>query len=159
MKSGTMQKSEQEAFIERCRAVGLKATPQRVEIYRELAGTKEHPDAETVYSRVRRRLPAISFDTVYRTLRSFSEHGLILRMSTSGDRARFDADTSEHHHFICERCGTIIDFDAERVGPELLPEELSTVGRLHSFHIEVRGICRSCENKEQNKKKGAKNHE
>ncbi|MDD2236829.1 MAG: Fur family transcriptional regulator [Kiritimatiellae bacterium] len=133
-----------DCFLERCRAAGLKATPQRLSIYAELAGTREHPDAETVYSRVRSDIPSISFDTVYRTLRVFTEHGMITRMSTATDRARFDAVMSPHHHFVCERCGGITDLAAEGSGLDRLPEGVSEIGKPKSVHIEIRGICRSC---------------
>ena len=66
-----------EWFVEHCRDAGIKATHQRQEIYVELAHTEEHPDAETVFRRVRLRIPTISFDTVYRNLRTLEEHGVI----------------------------------------------------------------------------------
>ena len=56
-------------FVAACRRQGVKATHQRTEILRELAGTEEHPDAETIHERVRQRIPALSLDTVYRTLK------------------------------------------------------------------------------------------
>jgi len=60
--------SRLQTFMARCRAVGLKVTPQRSEIFRQLTASDEHPDAETIFRRVRNRLPAISFNTVYQTL-------------------------------------------------------------------------------------------
>ena len=40
-----------ESLIRACRKAGLKATHQRMEIYRELAQTEDHPDAETIFKR------------------------------------------------------------------------------------------------------------
>jgi Fur family peroxide stress response transcriptional regulator len=88
-------------FFEVCRRYGVKATHQRAEIYRELAGTNEHPDVETIYARVRKRIPAISLDTVYRTLRLLEKKGLISRVGSLGERTRFDANIDRHHHFVC----------------------------------------------------------
>jgi len=62
---------------------------------------------------VRRRITAISLDTVYRTLRLFEGKRLLSRVSCSGDRARFDANTDRHHHFICTKCGGVRDFYSE----------------------------------------------
>ena len=45
-------------FVGACRRQGIKATHQRTEIFRELAGTREHPDAETIFARVRERVHA-----------------------------------------------------------------------------------------------------
>ena len=102
-------------FSEVCRSFGVKATHQRTEIYRELAQTKEHPDAETIYARVRKRIPAMSLDTVYRTLRLLEEKKIISRVGSLGERTRFDANTDRHHHFICKRCGYIGDFYNARI--------------------------------------------
>ena len=76
-----------EGFTALCRAEGLKVTHQRTEIYRELARTDEHPDALAIYRRVRRRIPSISFDTVYRALRLLENKGVIRRVGTPADSA------------------------------------------------------------------------
>ncbi|MBW1971134.1 MAG: transcriptional repressor, partial [Deltaproteobacteria bacterium] len=57
-----------ERFNEICRNSGEKLTHQRIEIFREVAQTGEHPDAEKVHQGVRKRMPTVSLDTVYRTL-------------------------------------------------------------------------------------------
>ena len=132
------------AFIKMCRKVGLKATHQRAEIYRELARTDEHPDAETVFRRVRRRIPAISLDTVYRTLRLMEEKGTILRVVSLGDRTRFDANTEQHHHFVCRECGAVKDFDSEGLNDLRAPPEAAALGTVESFQVELRGICVPC---------------
>ena len=55
-------------FKATAKARGIKLTPQRLEIFREVASSLEHPDAETVYRAVHARMPTVSLDTVYRTL-------------------------------------------------------------------------------------------
>ena len=49
-------------FTKTCQTHGLKLTHQRVEVFRELAGAEDHPDAETVYQDVSHRVPSISRD-------------------------------------------------------------------------------------------------
>ncbi len=134
-------------FSSVCRRVGVKATHQRSEIYRELAGTNEHPDAETIYTRVRKRVPAISLDTVYRTLRLLEKEGLISRVGTLGERTRFDADTERHHHFVCTECGFIGDIYHEGWNDFRAPSDVKTMGTVNSIHVELRGICKACERK------------
>lgn len=56
------------AFVQACRGEGVKASHQRIEIFREVAATIDHPDAETIYERVRTRMPTIALDTAYCTL-------------------------------------------------------------------------------------------
>ena len=54
-------------FYMKCEEHGLKVTPQRVFIYEELLKATDHPSIDDIYQRVKRHLPNISFDTVYRT--------------------------------------------------------------------------------------------
>ena len=81
-------------FESLCRAAGMKVTPQRVAIFRALASTRTHPSAEAVCERVRRGMPSVSLDTVYRTLATLAEQGLILKLLQSDGTARFDGDTA-----------------------------------------------------------------
>ncbi|MBD3241620.1 MAG: transcriptional repressor [Chitinivibrionales bacterium] len=126
------------------RAAGLRATPQRVAIYRELAGTDTHPDVEAVYRRIRRRLPSVSLDTVYRTLASLESAGLVSRVDPVGGRVRYDANTEAHHHFVCTRCGSIQDIPVGPGEPIEAPGGTGSVGRADSVHVHVRGTCRAC---------------
>ena len=132
-------------FAAACCRHGIKATHQRLEILRELASTGEHPDAETVYTCVRRRLPAISLDTVYRTLHLLQEKGVIARVPSANDRARFDANMDRHHHFVCASCGRIADFTSAALDGIAPPPEVRGLGRVDSVHIELRGRCRQCQ--------------
>lgn len=132
-------------FLKECRRHGVKATHQRAEILRELAGTAEHPDAETIYVRVRRRIPAISLDTVYRTLRMFEEKGIIARVGSLRDRARFDANTDRHHHFVCSGCGMIGDFYSDALDRFPVPREVAEMGSVDGVYVELRGRCRTCD--------------
>lgn len=132
-----------------CRQAGLRMTPQRMEIYREVAGTGEHPDADTIFQRVRARLPHVSADTVYRTLASLEELGLVDRVDPVCGRARYDANRDVHHHFVCTRCGTITDVYLNEHQTLPLPEGLETFGSADSVHLQIRGTCHPCKNNQQ----------
>ncbi|NWF94215.1 MAG: transcriptional repressor [Syntrophaceae bacterium] len=146
MKIGTNEVERRvQAFSEVCRRYGAKATHQRREIYRELLRTDEHPAAETIYARVRKRIPAISLDTVYRTLRLLEKKGLISRAGFLNEKARFDANTLPHHHFVCTRCGFMGDIYHKERDEFLALRDVSAMGTVNSVHIELRGICKSCQ--------------
>ena len=132
------------AIPELCLEAGVKVTHQRTEVYREVAATEEHPDVESIYKRVRKRIPQISLDTVYRTLRLFEEKGIIARVSYPGDRARFDGNTGQHHHFLCTKCGLVRDFCSDELNDLRLPASVRTLGEVSSAHVELRGLCRKC---------------
>ena len=137
-----------EKLTEACRNAGLRVTHQRLEIYRALMETDTHPAAETVYNQVRDRLPTISLDTVYRTLATLADIGAISRMDVAGERARFDGDITPHQHFVCDRCGRILDFPWESFDLLSLPEEAAKLGRISARNAVLRGICKDCESSE-----------
>jgi len=131
-------------FEEVCRERGIKLTHQRLEIFKEVAQTIDHPDAESVYFRVRKRMPTVSLDTIYRTLSLLKELGLIVVLAPTRERARFDANLKHHHHFICTQCGLTRDFYSEQLDQVWLPDTLAEFGSVQTARVEVLGVCRSC---------------
>jgi Fur family peroxide stress response transcriptional regulator len=147
----TVSKAEVErrvqAFIQTCRRRGMKITHQRREVFRELAASIEHPDAETVYQSVCKRVPSISRDTVYRTLATLEVEGLIRKVSPLVEKARYDANPDRHHHFICTVCGMVRDFYSEDLDGLPIPEAVAAFGAIESAQVQVRGVCSACANR------------
>ena len=146
-----MRKSEQtriERRLEHLKAVakaaGVKLTHQRLEIFRELARTEEHPDAETIFRAVQRRMPTVSVDTVYRTLWMLHELGLVTTLGPQRDGVRFDANLEQHHHYVCVRCGLVRDFESADLNALRVPEAVKELGSIADAHVEVRGVCAKC---------------
>jgi len=131
-------------FEAACRQAGLKLTHQRTEIYRELAATGEHPDAEAVYRAVRQRIPTISLDTVYRTLWRLTDLGLINTLELPHERQRFDANTEPHHHFVCRQCGYTRDIHRSSFRRPSVPRAARRLGNVETMHVEFRGLCPKC---------------
>jgi len=131
-------------FDEACRKSGAKLTHQRIEIFREVAQTGDHPDAEKVFESVRKRIPTISMDTVYRTLWWLKDLGLITVLSPSRERVRFDANLRRHHHFVCTQCGLTRDFYSDELDELELPDSILSIGRAEKTQVEVKGICHTC---------------
>ena len=96
-----------------CKLKGMRVTPQRIAIFKEVAKSCEHPDAETVYEAVKHKMPNVSVDTVYRTLSSLEEMDMIFRVDNQLPKARFDADKTPHHHFLCTQCNEGYDIFLE----------------------------------------------
>jgi len=137
-------KDRMDAFVNACRRNGLRLTHQRLEIYRELAVAKDHPSAEMIYTRVRRRMPTISLDTVYRTLASLEVHQLIARVGAATSSARFESNPHPHDHFLCVQCGEIRDVFAAESQRAALIQAVPENYRVHSSHVELRGLCPNC---------------
>ncbi len=128
-------------FMEICRKTGWKCTSQRLAVYDFLKDNFNHPDVDSVWQAVRRTLPAITRESVYRILNEFAENGIISRLDHI-DNARYDYRTGPHGHFICEKCGKIMDFSWPE-GAELPPGMANASVK----HMEIRlvGVCRDCE--------------
>lgn len=141
--------SRMDRFEETMRASGVKLTHQRIEVYREVARTGDHPDAETVYRRVRKRVPTISLDTVYRTLWLLDGLGLVKTIGMQRGSVRFDANAGPHHHFVCTRCAKVADFYSRACDELEVPETVKAIGDVASVHVQFRGLCSRCRGKNE----------
>jgi len=131
----------------RLRRSGIKLTHQRLQIFREVAKSQDHPDVETIFSGVRRRVPTVSLDTVYRTLWLLIDLGLLTTFGPPRGRVRLDANMSSHHHFICRKCGMTRDFLNHKFDRLKTPAAVKILGNVESTQIEARGICFRCSKK------------
>ncbi|MBN1626464.1 MAG: transcriptional repressor [Deltaproteobacteria bacterium] len=134
-------------FETSCRNSGLKVTHQRMEIFRELLTADDHPTADILHQRIRNKLPTVSLDTVYRTLATLADCGLINRVNTSESLARFEVRKAPHHHLICRRCGVIKDFIWPFIDKAELPDGIANWGEIKDKNLVAYGICRKCLNK------------
>lgn len=123
---------------------GIKLTHQRMEILHELARTDDHPDAETIFRAVQRRVPTVSIDTVYRTLWMLRDLGLVKTLGPNREAVRFDANLDPHHHYVCVRCGSVRDFTSSELDAIRVPEIVNGFGSIVDAQVEVRGTCVAC---------------
>jgi len=131
-------------FSAACRAAGLKLTHQRYKIYLELLQSSDHPAAEVLHKRLLLKMPSMSLDTVYRTLGTFEQHGLISRVQTVQSHARFEAKRQHHHHLICSGCNEIMDFQWEQFDQSKLPQEICAWGTITTKQVALYGVCSKC---------------
>ena len=131
-------------FTGLCKKTGLRVTPQRIEIYKELIKTDEHPSAEILYEKVRKTYPNISFDTVNRTLLTLSKIGAAFIVEGSGDVRRFDGGVEKHQHFKCVKCKRIVDFHHKPFDIIRLPASIDNKFTVLRKSIYLEGICDSC---------------
>ena len=145
-----------ELFKAAAKGAGIKLTHQRLEIFREIAGSVDHPDAETVFQAVQLRVPTVSRDTVYRTLWTLQELGLITTLGTRRQTVRFDANLDPHYHYVCTQCGLTRDFESASFHALRVPQIVKELGSVAGTHVEVRGLCRACQQNEKSKRLGPK---
>ena len=137
-----------EQFKAVAREAGVKLTHQRLEIFREVASSLKHPDAETVFRAVQARMPTVSLDTVYRTLWTLNDLGLVTTLGPRRESVRFDANLEQHHHYVCVRCGSARDFESAELNALRIPDAVKKSGSVVATHVEVRGICNRCAKEE-----------
>jgi len=128
--------------MEKYKNIGLKLTPQRLAILGYLDGNKEHPSAEDIYRAVSRRFPTMSFATVYNTIETLRQRGMLLELTIDPDKKRFDPNIKPHHHLICIKCRRITDIhkNYKLSVSSIESGDFEIVGN----HIEFYGICPKC---------------
>ena len=129
------------------RSKGLKVTPQRIAILNMLMSTKEHPTAEANFKALEPTNPTMSLATVYKTLDSFTELGLVQELSIDGESLHYDYTTEFHPHIICRKCGCVIDVDIDVTNE--LNEIVNKITASTSHNIDKEqlffyGICEKC---------------
>ena len=134
-----------ENLIQKFRERGIAVTPQRLAVLEVLQSRRDHPSAEHIYQEVRRRLPAISFNTVYKSLEVLCQKGMAIKVNPLHDVARYDGETGPHVHLICRQCHQIFDVEGQpgAVAPRPAAE-------LHGFQVEHAcltywGLCPPCQ--------------
>lgn len=135
------------SFISRCKDLGIKVTPQRVAIYRELANTDQHPSAESIYQKIRSYYPNISLTTIYRTLETFEKLGLISVVNILYNAARYDANLEPHHHLVCIACKKVEDYyDNSLMNLDISKKNLANY-KVLGYTVQLNGICKDCRRK------------
>lgn len=119
----------------------LKITPQRLAIMKYLDENRTHPTADRIYIDLKEKNPALSKTTVYNSVETLKEHGIIQSLTISGSELRYDFENKMHHHFLCKKCGNIIDIDVECA---FLNKFLHGKHRVDEVHGYFKGICEDC---------------
>ncbi len=128
-----------ENFPAFCREHGLKCTAQRIAVFAAVRGSRSHPSVDETLAKVRKAVPTVTRDSVYRILNEFAALGLLTRLDALS-AARYDTCLDPHAHFICEVCGGITDYPlpADLTLPTGMPS-----GRRH-VELRVSGVCNQC---------------
>lgn len=121
-----------------------KRSRQREKILELLQGTERHPTADWIYNELKEEFPDLSMGTVYRNLIVLIDQGLVNKIDFGSTFDRFDANVGPHYHFICEKCGAIMDLQmpVDQSLNERVNEATPFTAQRH--RIEFFGICDRC---------------
>ncbi len=133
-----------EALVQKLRRQRISVTPQRLAVLSALEGRRDHPTAEQIYQEVRRQLPAISFNTVYKTLEVLCQKGLVNKVNPLHEVARYDIQTHNHVHLVCRRCHRIYDLERAPEPLELSPDEVPEGFAVEHQTVILWGVCPHC---------------
>ena len=120
-----------------------RMTRQKAAVYRIIRETNVHPTADWIYEQARKEIPDISLGTVYRNIQVLLEEGKIIELNYGKGQSRFDGNVKPHYHFVCSKCGRVLDFPA--ASPEQEQPLLGHApGRVDGYRFECYGVCKDC---------------
>ena len=130
-------------------AIGL--TRQRRVVLEAVRAGDHHPTAAEVFDAARRKMPGISFATVYNSLRFLRDEGLIREINFGNGASRYDRETNRHDHAICSQCGKLVDFDLPGTVALSRPAARASNFKVESIHLTLVGLCPKCRNRRDSK--------
>lgn len=139
-----MEKAE---IIKRLEAKGIKATANRIQIYKEMADANRSLSLGDLES----LLKTIDKSNIFRTLTLFRQHHLLHVIEDGSDSVKYEICHSHgecdfedlHVHFYCEQCHTTYCLEDIHIPMVVLPEHF----QMNSINYVVKGICPKCKSK------------
>lgn len=124
--------------------MALKYSRQRQVIKDFLMTRKDHPTADVVYMNVREQYPNISLGTVYRNLTLLADIGEIQRLRVGDGVDHFDATVEPHYHFVCNKCGSVIDLEMDSIETIKDIAGMNFNGSIEGHVTYFYGVCGDC---------------
>ena len=122
----------------------MKYSKQKEIILDGLINNAVHPTAECLYTILKPENPNLSLATVYRNLNKLAESSIIKKIQGLDASDRFDHNTHEHYHFICEKCRRVYDVNLELLS--YINDKVKD-HNIKSFDLLLKGICNNCKEK------------
>ena len=123
---------------------GIKASVQRMAIMHYLLTHRTHPTVDEIFTALAPKYPTLSRTTVYNTLKLFVEHGATQMLTIDEKVTCFDGDVTPHAHFLCRRCGRILDIPLQNIGGEDFSHMTVDANQVAEIHQYYKGICKMC---------------
>ncbi|WP_035268340.1 Fur family transcriptional regulator [Desulfitibacter alkalitolerans] len=119
-------------------------TRQKKIILEVVRSTNTHPTADWIYEQAKKELPDISLGTVYRNLKLLRDMGEILELNWGSTFSRYDGITENHYHFVCKRCGKIMDL---QLSFNISHEDVEKAANINveTHRLEFYGTCNFCD--------------
>jgi Fur family ferric uptake transcriptional regulator len=128
------------------RKKGFRVTPQRSVILETIAHKGGHISVHEVYLEARERLPGLNVATIYRTLDTLQQAGMIDMLASDSGVARFSLrdERNPHGHLVCRNCNQILEVSTDLIARSVQNLERDTGFVVDVDHLTLFGLCRSC---------------
>lgn len=117
---------------------------KRNAIYNAICATDIHPSARRVYDALKPDFPDLSLGTVYRNIALFKDEGKVRVVCSVGGEERIDGDTSPHSHFVCDRCGAVIDVENQSQTADDFSDLAKGGFAVSGKYVLYCGLCPKC---------------
>lgn len=119
----------------------IRPSLHRVAVLSYVANCRTHPGADEIFTELSKTYPAMSRTTVYNSLHTLAEAGLLRELEIESGNKRYDlGPQTPHSHFVCRRCGKIFDME--------LPESVCDIAMndfvVDSVDVYIKGLCPAC---------------
>ncbi len=119
----------------------VRPSVHRLAVLEYVANKQTHPTADEVFSAITSDFPSVSKTTVYNSLHTLVESGVLRELEIESGATRYDlALQLPHSHFRCTRCGHIYDMAL----PEGLDRMVSPGFRVDTTDLFFAGLCTEC---------------
>ncbi|MDR2040561.1 MAG: transcriptional repressor [Bacteroidales bacterium] len=120
----------------------IRPSMQRVAIMQYLMEHMTHPTIDEIFNDLLPSMPTLSKTTVYNTLKLFYDKKAVLSLTIDEKNVRYDANTFDHAHFKCKKCGMIYDIPMNK---EEVPSFKEDMDLLHEeTQVYFLGTCKNC---------------
>lgn len=121
-------------------------TEKRQHILEIFLNNSQPLDSQFIFDAAKQIMPGIDRATIFRTLNTFSDKGLLLKLEFNEGKSRYELSLKEHHHHVvCLECGKFVcveQCNLKQIDDEVKKETGFTI----KFHrLEFFGICPDCQ--------------
>ncbi len=128
-------------IVEVLKEHNIAPSVQRVKILEYLQNYKTHPTADMIFQTLVKDIPTLSKTTVYNTLKTFTEKGILKGLSLFENEVRYEYNKEPHMHFKCIKCGKIYDLP---ISCDRFEDNIIEGHRITEHHVNLKGFCRKC---------------
>ena len=134
-------KVKYEDLLSELKNKNIRLSHQRLKVLEYLTQNYNHPTADQIYNGLHGEVPTLSKTTVYNTLNSLAEAGLVRVINIEDNETRYDVETHNHGHFKCDQCKKVYDFEIDIDSAETHGLDNFIINEKSVY---FKGICPQC---------------